>query len=103
LVPLHQNLLAFEIWCNILRIFLDAFNTTTRFWISANDLGHEGSFYWDATGEALGPHTDWGNGEPNNANGDQHCAMILSNADLSWSDRPCIWRQRFICEQNPYQ
>lgn len=73
---------------------------TKEFWISANDLATEGSFYWLATGKML-EYTNWSPGEPNNdrnidPNG-EHC-VYRSGYNKRWNDDRCILKLYFICE-----
>jgi Lectin C-type domain len=92
--------------CPFLYLYLpvEAFNLTTSFWTAATDLGHQGNFYWDSTGDFLAVHSDWGVGEPNNNDGSEHCVLLvngpLSDGKFHWGDEPCYLRNRYVCENN---
>lgn len=80
---------------------IGAFNKTDSFWISATDLGPEGSFYWDSTGRSMGLHTDWAENQPNNANAVEHCVILGVNNTTEahlWNDVQCKNINRYICE-----
>jgi len=83
---------------------VEAFNLTTSFWTAATDLGHEGNFYWDSTGDFLAVHSDWGVGEPNNINGIENCMLLVngpqSDGKFHWGDKPCYFSNRYVCENN---
>jgi hypothetical protein len=65
--------------------------------VSATDNGREGSFHWDATGGALGLHTDWAEEQPDNANNIEHC-VNLGIGSYEWKDVNCIFSRRYLCE-----
>ena len=55
-------------------------------WIGLNDSQNEGTFVW-VSGEAL-TFTNWANGEPNNANGDEDYVNMYPNSFSTgeWND-----------------
>ncbi|HYD02478.1 MAG TPA: GC-type dockerin domain-anchored protein [Phycisphaerales bacterium] len=59
-----------------------------RLWIGLNDVAEEGTFVW-SSGEPV-TYTNWGGGEPNNANGTEHYVQIpwFSQAWNDNSDLP---------------
>jgi Lectin C-type domain len=69
---------------------------TNKFWISATDLGRESDFYWDTTGDFVGPYTSWGTDEPNNDHGKEDCVGFYRGL---WNDLPCTYTYRYICEK----
>jgi Lectin C-type domain len=69
---------------------------TNTFWISATDLGRESDFYWDTTGDFVGPYTSWATDQPNNFDGKQHCVVLYGGL---WNDLLCTDTYRYICEK----
>ncbi|XP_065349304.1 macrophage mannose receptor 1-like [Cloeon dipterum] len=69
------------------------------FWMSGSDLGSEGGYYWDSTGEYLGPYLNWNEGEPNSGV-DEHCTAF-DTLSGSWGDVICQQYARYICELRP--
>ncbi|KAL6467085.1 hypothetical protein MHYP_G00248890 [Metynnis hypsauchen] len=66
-------------------------------WIGLTDIEREGEWKW-VDGSALTTGY-WMDREPNNQ-GDEDCGEILGPADKKvWNDRPCSYRQRWICEK----
>jgi hypothetical protein len=62
-------------------------NTWT--WLGANDLVSEGTFRWsDGT---PWDYSNWWPGQPDNAGGDQDCAIINHNGEQDkWNDQDCV-------------
>ena len=68
--------------------------------IGANDLSSEGNFEW-FDGTPISYYNNWGNGEPNNYNGNEDCTEMY--ASLLWNDAPCTSRnEKFICNYPRY-
>ncbi|CAB3383579.1 Hypothetical predicted protein [Cloeon dipterum] len=67
-------------------------------WISGSDEGQEGKFYWEATGQLIGPFTTWYPGEPNNLKGNEHCMMMPGYQYYLWNDEDCDVLANYICE-----
>jgi len=70
------------------------------FWTSGCDLGHEGNFYWEVTGRAVGPFANWAPEEPSGDSG-EHCLDLWSGANHLWNDAPCDDQLLYICESHP--
>jgi len=72
------------------------------FWISSNDLWREGEFFWDSTGEFLGPYTNWCEEEPRNGGTNkEHCGGLWKKNGTStwgWNDYHCDSLLNYICE-----
>jgi Lectin C-type domain len=88
---------------NYMNIFAGVFNQLEDFWISASDLGRDGDFYWESTGEFFGIFDDWMEGEPALGIEKHHCAHMDINAPNSnethhWRNGNCYERKRFVCE-----
>ncbi|XP_049541910.1 C-type lectin 37Db-like [Anopheles darlingi] len=76
-------------------------------WMSANDLGEEGEFYWSTTGERV-TYPNWSDTEPNNFKIDdctnEDCAILEywseggANYNYTFNDRSCMREFHFICE-----
>ena len=54
-------------------------------WLGSSDLDEEGT--WVDNVPWIAETAGWKSGEPNNAGGDEDCALMLSNGD--WNDVPC--------------
>jgi hypothetical protein len=70
----------------------------TSWWIGLNDLEVEGTFVWPDGSPAT--YTNWNDGEPNNANGIEHC-VELSSTTGGWNDIPCDGPRTYICGASP--
>ncbi|XP_078393214.1 perlucin-like protein [Cetorhinus maximus] len=63
-------------------------------WIGLTDRESEGNWTWvDGTPVSF---TRWGQGEPNNAEENENCAIIRR---ANWNDVRCTDQFRFICEK----
>ncbi|CAB3366506.1 Hypothetical predicted protein [Cloeon dipterum] len=73
-----------------------------RFWTSGSDLGHEGAFYWEATGHSVGPFINWAPDQPDNAQSrSEHCIELWHEANHLWNDNKCDTQSLYICEGHP--
>ncbi|XP_017544536.2 CD209 antigen-like protein E [Pygocentrus nattereri] len=72
-------------------------------WIGLSDAKSEGQWKW--VDESPLSTAFWRSGEPNNANGDENCAVFSTTADTlkAWNDIPCSYEAGWICESTqPY-
>ncbi|KAI8493962.1 hypothetical protein Bbelb_283090 [Branchiostoma belcheri] len=72
------------------------------FWFGLHDQREEGKFEW-MDGSALGPYSSWGQGRPDNLEGNQDC-VIYSKFEFDkdkWNDEECHDTFRFICQVAP--
>jgi len=76
----------------------EALHGSGFWWIGASDQGIEGTWAW-IDGTAPGP-TNWADGEPNNANGNEDCAADNWSTTGQWNDRACGIASKFICERS---
>ncbi|XP_038058765.1 lactose-binding lectin l-2-like [Patiria miniata] len=69
-----------------------------EFWINCNDIVEEGTWKCqDGTDEVGFRNWDPVNSEPNNARGNENCAVTTS-AVGEWNDMPCDWQRAAICK-----
>lgn len=90
------------------RTFLKALKAT--YWIGLSDQVEEGKWIW-TDGSSLGKYTNWGNTNPNNQGGKQHCGHIVKGTNFKlhgytfknynggWNDLECDVQLKYICEQ----
>lgn len=57
---------------------------------------------WTGNVQAMGSYKNWAPGEPNNANGNEHCLEMDMGGQYHWNDNNCENRFNFICEM-PYE
>jgi hypothetical protein len=78
-------------------------------WLGGSDLGAEGEWQWTdgtafysggPTGSPVGGlYTNWVAGQPDNANGSEHClAVSLAGTTASWLDSDCTLAAYYVCE-----
>ena len=66
----------------------------TRYWIGYTDEASEGTWQWvDGTQT---DHQAWNPGQPNNAGGNENCAVMLESV-AAWHDTECFNNYRFVC------
>nr|BAD98919.1 mannose-binding lectin [Lethenteron camtschaticum] len=66
-------------------------------YIGVDDTGREGTFTYAAGGGGPLGYNNWNAGEPNNAGGDEDCAVIVANGG-KWNDVRCSRECHFVCE-----
>ncbi|XP_041036060.1 C-type lectin domain family 10 member A-like isoform X2 [Carcharodon carcharias] len=77
---------------NFIKKFLE--NNPWGYWIGLTDGESEGNWKWvDGTPVSF---TQWDQGEPNNWNDNENCAIIRASG---WNDYSCSDQFRFICEK----
>ncbi|XP_026013632.1 ladderlectin-like [Astatotilapia calliptera] len=64
-------------------------------WVGGSDGQQENYWFWiDGTYFTF---TQWCQGEPNNAGGNEHCLMVNSSGSKCWNDGRCDSQYPFIC------
>ena len=76
-------------------------------WIGANDLTSENDWRWvdnkdfpPSPSPNASSFENWNNGEPNNFNGNEDCALIKLTNNGVWDDRNCTQTLSSICERD---
>ncbi|XP_030614086.1 CD209 antigen-like protein C [Archocentrus centrarchus] len=73
--------------------------TNTHTWIGLNDKEQEGQWKWvDGTPLIM---TYWGDRQPDNDGGGEHCGHVRNDEKRSWNDLPCSTSLKWICEKIP--
>ena len=67
------------------------------FWLGATDRLGEGNWTTLDGGHRL-KYTNWDNGEPNNAQCGEHCALLLEHNAGKWIDGNCANRRPCLCQ-----
>ncbi|KAM7419045.1 hypothetical protein PAMA_016250 [Pampus argenteus] len=79
--------------------FVDQFKK--EFWIGLSDSETEGIWKWVDESPVITSFSYWGNNEPNSHQGkDEDCGEIkLMNGEHKWNDKPCEYKNLWICEK----
>ncbi|XP_071826624.1 alpha-N-acetylgalactosamine-specific lectin-like [Apostichopus japonicus] len=90
----EENTFLHEWWKSVREPISD----TQHVRIGYTDIGSEGRWRW--IDGSTSSYTRWDSGQPDNLNGDQHCAVIWkTTSDYGkWDDENCGYSQGFICE-----
>jgi len=72
-------------------------NVTWGYWIGLTDVDMENHWKW-SDGSPLNAYMyeNWGTDEPNNFQVEEDCVTIYEEV---WSDVPCDFKAKFICEK----
>jgi hypothetical protein len=78
-----------------------------QMWTSGANNEFDSNFYWESTGQAIGPFVHWAEGEPDNGTygnlGAQNCVILNSLNRYLWHDFGCTAAElRFICEKRGF-
>jgi len=63
----------------------------SNYWIGLTDNDNEGSYTWLSDGTDV-DYSNWNKGEPNNAWGNEHCALLRKARSFEWNDSNCNGR-----------
>ncbi|XP_036789317.1 C-type lectin domain family 4 member E-like isoform X1 [Oncorhynchus mykiss] len=85
--------------------FLNTLGGKMHFWIGLTDSEQEGIWKW-VDGTTSTTTQFWREGEPNNAQGGENCAVFNSFRDTlgiiqSWNDQPCSLLIHWVCNYTP--
>ncbi|XP_065357710.1 lectin subunit alpha-like [Calliphora vicina] len=70
------------------------------FWLAGHDNAVDMRYEWVTTGNVFS-FTNWGPGQPDRLNNNEHCILIWQNT-WQWYDLPCSHKLGFICEENEF-
>jgi len=74
-------------------------SSSTGYWTSGSDYGHEGRWIWTAMGKNIS-YTNWDMNEPNNQGGVEHYLHLNRVLD-HWNDSNEAKVFYFLCEARP--
>ena len=69
----------------------------SKLWIGGQRTA-EGNFRWAGISTNIIDLGPWGDVEPNNYKGNQHCVSLASEDGLRFDDRGCSTKYSFVCE-----
>lgn len=74
---------------------------TSHNWIGGNDIGREGVWAWEHTGEYLtaSKFSAWHPGQPDNGKKEEHCLLMDAGLQYKWIDIKCENQYSFVCEK----
>ncbi|KAG7158981.1 Perlucin-like 1, partial [Homarus americanus] len=70
-----------------------------NFWLGASDLNIEHRWVWTSGASVDFQITAWKSNEPNDANGNEDCLLLVTDEYPFLNDVNCETKQPFICEQ----
>ncbi|XP_065355480.1 lectin subunit alpha-like [Calliphora vicina] len=76
------------------------FTVSPSLWLSGNDNAVDKRYEWATTGNVFG-FTNWGTGQPDRLNNNEHCILIWKTT-WQWYDLPCSHKLGFLCEENVF-
>uniref|UniRef100_A0A8B9JV52 C-type lectin domain-containing protein n=1 Tax=Astyanax mexicanus TaxID=7994 RepID=A0A8B9JV52_ASTMX len=83
------------------KFLIDQEKQKNDFWIGLTDQDTESVWKW-VDGQKL-THKFWKTHEPNDAYGQEDCAVFTNTAEAyykTWNDIPCFRRNKWVCEFN---
>lgn len=82
-----------ELW---LDLFLRLKGMNSGVWLGFTDIQKKGNWIALSNRKKV-TYTNWRKGEPNNANGKQHCVVYTTDVP-GWMDHGCKVKLQFVCK-----
>lgn len=82
-----------ELW---LDLFLRLKGMNSGVWLGFTDIQKKGNWVALSNRKKI-TYTNWRKGEPNNANGKQHCVVYATDIP-GWVDHVCKVKLQFVCK-----
>ena len=73
-------------------------NGGSNTWLGASDLGQEGQWRWESSGDRMSGFNNWWPGQPDNSRGVQDCLLMYKNRNYTWDDSHCDGQASFVCQ-----
>uniref|UniRef100_A0A3B3D6F8 C-type lectin domain-containing protein n=1 Tax=Oryzias melastigma TaxID=30732 RepID=A0A3B3D6F8_ORYME len=70
---------------------------TEIYWMGLNDEIVEGVWEW-SDGSPFIEYLLWGQGQPDNWQGNEHCGEVVGYNNGHWNDENCDSKRRYICK-----
>uniref|UniRef100_A0A3P9LRF9 C-type lectin domain-containing protein n=1 Tax=Oryzias latipes TaxID=8090 RepID=A0A3P9LRF9_ORYLA len=70
---------------------------TEIYWMGLNDEVVEGVWEW-SDGSHFIEYLFWGQGQPDNWQGNEHCGEVVGYNNGHWNDENCDTKRRYICK-----
>ncbi|XP_038071985.1 perlucin-like [Patiria miniata] len=80
--------------------FLASLAQGSDIWVACTDRRQEGEWECEGSQDGQGIYINWMGGQPDNAGGNEHCALMWS-PDKKWNDYQCNSEQLAVSKQQP--
>jgi hypothetical protein len=74
------------------------FDDNHAIWTSAINFDGQDKYYWDNSGEYVGPFTNWAEYEPKLSNRSICVRLLDREGEFQWCSAGCLWGSSYICQ-----
>uniref|UniRef100_A0A3B3BIN7 C-type lectin domain-containing protein n=1 Tax=Oryzias melastigma TaxID=30732 RepID=A0A3B3BIN7_ORYME len=84
--------------CFLFQLWVRTQIGTEIYWMGLNDEIVEGVWEWSDGSPFIEYLSLWGQGQPDNWQGNEHCGEVVGYNNGHWNDENCDSKRRYICK-----
>jgi hypothetical protein len=72
-------------------------SSENEYWLGGSDLAEESKWIWASKLDSMS-YTNWGNGQPDNHEDNEHCLEFRGGNNYRWNDKTCSFKMFTFCQ-----